>query len=101
MTWTPEMITAVATAIVTVLGGFAVVLRELRSNTRTTNHTARMINSKADEESLWRQTMIDALTQHGITVPIDPGIAAAAIRMHAARQAAAAAGEDTEEVKPA
>lgn len=79
-------IAAIITALSTLIGLVIKLMSDLKRNTVTTNATAVMVNNKSDETT----SRIDQLTQSvvdlGGTVPVDPAIAAAHVRMadHAA-----------------
>jgi hypothetical protein len=72
---------AAMTALITALTAFWRVLKE---NTKTTNETHAMVNSKSDDDSVFRQNLIGALNDHDIAVPENPADAAAVRRVREA-----------------
>jgi hypothetical protein len=54
---------------------------ELAANTKTTEHTAHLVNNKSDEDALWREALMTTLKSHGIALPVNPATAAAKHRI--------------------
>ena len=104
--WTPDAITGLLVAITGLLGAIGVVLGILlaglrkntattqataittaktavvvRDNTETTDATHELVNNLHDEDTAWRSAMEATLKAHGIALPVNPGVAAAAQRM--------------------
>jgi hypothetical protein len=54
---------------------------EVHENTQTTDATHLLVNNKSDEEQVFRDLLLSTLKTHGIEVPANPGVAAAADRI--------------------